>query len=188
MFKMKSYDSVVKCYKRKASEQYIITLRQGHPFKTDESVTIIAKSDFQDIIKSNEILENIIKEHENIIQVLTQQKEEHVHKISELQEKNLNKSGELENKDDEIRSISEILDGLREDYGKALNSYDRMRNSKDHLQERFNKSQEEIIVLERELSRYRVAINKIQSLSLFNRLFNRVPDDIKKLNVGLRDE
>lgn len=57
---------------------------------------------------------------------------------------------------------------------------DRLRASKDHLQERL-KSQDEIIQLERDLNKYRIVVTKVQALSFMNRILNRLPDDIKEL-------
>lgn len=78
----------------------------------------------------------------------------------------------------------EELKQYKTKYESLLNDMDRLRTSKDHLQERYNKSQNEIIQLEKELSKYRVAITKVQGLSFMDRVFNRLPEDIKELNAA----
>ena len=43
----------MKCYKRKKSDQYLITLTRGHEFKADENVYIVAKDDFEKLQEDN---------------------------------------------------------------------------------------------------------------------------------------
>jgi predicted RNase H-like nuclease (RuvC/YqgF family) len=79
------------------------------------------------------------------------------------------------------------LKNLRTRLKEESNSYNKLRNKHDHLQERFIKSQAELNVLEREVSWLRVAVAKVQKMSLFERLLNRLPDEIKELEEG-KDE
>ena len=167
---MKSYNSMVKCYKRKNGEQYLITLKRGHPFKEDENVVIISESEINEFKKDNINLENKIKLRNDTI-----------HDLNNEITKNQEKIKELEEKSKETDDLKEKMAEMQDKYDKLLNDSDKLRNTKDHLQERFNKSQEEVIKLERESNTYRIAIAKIQSLSFMDRLLNRLPDEIKQL-------
>jgi len=75
---------------------------------------------------------------------------------------------------EEFRPFKEKCDVL-------LNDMDRLRNKHDFVQERLNKSQEEIIKLERELTNYRLIVSKIRNLSFMDRVLNKLPDEVKQL-------
>lgn len=167
MFKLKKYESVVKCYARKNSNQYLITLKLGHPFKSNEIVYIVSKDELDNFYDDNILCENT---------------------ISNLK-KNINlykaKVKELENLAIEIKEYKEKMNQIQQKYDILLNKHDKLRTSKDHLQERFNKCQNEQIKLERENKAYLVAITKIQSLNFIRRLLNRIPEDIKQLTTTI---
>ena len=86
-----------------------------------------------------------------------------------------------------VKKYEKELNDLRDKLEEKSNNYNKLRNKHDHLQERFIKSQAELNVLEREVSWLRVAVAKVQKMSLFERLMNRLPDEIKELEVG-KDE
>jgi hypothetical protein len=129
---------MVKKYKRKNSNQYLITLKQGHPFNENEPVYIISKTEFD---KSN--VDNI--SHENIISNLKTENDKLQTEIKELMEYKI-KSQDLQDKHDKLLY--------------------------------------QIISLERLNKNYLVALTKMEGLSFMNRLFNRVPKDIKALTDG----
>ena len=149
---MEQYDTTVKCYKRKNSKQYLITLRQDHPFNESEKVIVVKEKDMQNHEIYVQKQETQLKSQKNEIQNLKV-------KISSLEESKV----------------------FKEKYDVLLNDMDRLRNKHDHLQERLNKSQEEIIHLERELTDYRLAISKVQNLGFMDRLLNKLPDEVKRL-------
>lgn len=178
---MKSYNSTVKCYKRKNGEQYLITLKQGHPFNENENVFIISESEINEFKKDNINLENTLKLRDDTIHDLSNEITKNQEKIKELEEKS-KETDDLKEKMAEMQNkYDKLLKDMQEKYDKSLNDNDKLRNTKDHLQERFNKSQEEVIKLERELNSYRIAITKVQSLNFMDRLLNRLPEEIKQL-------
>lgn len=126
---------MVKKYKRKNSHQYLITLKQGHPFKEDENVYIISKTEFD-----NFKMDNI--SHENIISNLKTENEK------------------LQSENQELKEYKIKVQDLQTKHDKLLY---------------------EIISLERLNKNYLVALTKMEGLSFMNRLFNRVPKDIKAL-------
>ena len=129
---------MVKKYKRKNSNQYLITLKQGHPFNENEPVYIISKTEFD---KSN--VDNI--SHENIISNLKTENDKLQTEIKELMEYKI-KSQDLQDKHDKLLY--------------------------------------QIISLERLNKNYLVALTKMEGLSFMNRLFNRIPKNIKALTDG----
>ena len=60
MVKLAKYQTKVKCYQRKKSKQYLITLTGNHGFKNDEPVMILSDTDFNE-------LENISNSRKNQI-------------------------------------------------------------------------------------------------------------------------
>jgi hypothetical protein len=58
--KLAKYQTKVKCYQRKKSKQYLITLTGNHGFKNDEPVMILSDTDFNE-------LENISNSRKNQI-------------------------------------------------------------------------------------------------------------------------
>ena len=70
---------------------------------------------------------------------------------------------------------------LSEKYDVLLNDIDRLRNKYNFIQERLNKSQEEVIKLERELTSYRLVVSQIRNLSFMDRVLNKLPDEVKQL-------
>jgi chromosome segregation ATPase len=117
-----------------------------------------------DIKAKEEELEKIKRTYGNILKIKSkQEKEIEEHKIE------LNR-----------------LQNIQREYNKLINNY-------RHLQEVANKKDENIIELEaktRKLDHYLImsleAINTLKNLGLFNRLFNRVPEDIDELSEDIK--
>lgn len=72
---------------------------------------------------------------------------------------------------------------LHKEYLKLQNRNDKLCNNYDHLQARFNKSQNELNTLERENSDLRVIVAKIQKMSFFERILNRLPSEVKQITT-----
>lgn len=47
---MREYKSLVKCYQRKKSRQYLITLKGDHGFKPDEPVVVLPEDGFSELV------------------------------------------------------------------------------------------------------------------------------------------
>lgn len=79
------------------------------------------------------------------------------------------------------------LKGLEGKYDQLQGRHDKLRSRYDHLQERLNKSQRELNMLERENSDLRVVVAKIEKMSFFERVLNRLPSEVKELKSGKED-
>lgn len=88
----------------------------------------------------------------------------------------------LEMENEQLKNLKKSLDKKTAQYDQLQNRFDKLRNKFDHLQERFNKSQKELVISERENSNLRVTVAKIEKLSFWERLLNRLPEEVKQLS------
>ena len=86
-----------------------------------------------------------------------------------------------------LKMENEHLKGSQKKYDQLYSDYRKLRNNYDHLQERFNKSQNELNISERENSQLRVVVAKIEKLSLWERVLNRLPSEVKQLTTEKED-
>ena len=111
--------------------------------------------------------------------------------IQDMENKYQRKIQELQDKyESEINTLKieiENLKGLKEKHDQLQNNHDKLRNKYDHLQERLNKSQNELNMLERETRKLHVVIAKIEKLSFFERVLNRLPSEVKQLTTNEDD-
>jgi chromosome segregation ATPase len=116
-------------------------------------------------------------------------------KLNEIQQKKINTLNESNNEFIQqinvLKAENAVFQGIKNQYDQLNNEYmglrnqhDKLRNKHDHLQERFNKSQKELNLLEKETRVLHVAVAKVQKMSLFERLLNRLPQEVKQLNKG----
>lgn len=105
-------------------------------------------------------------------------------KINELE---INQKSESKQFNQKLDDKKKQHDKLSEQHDRILNQYDKLRNKLDHLQERFNKSQDEVNLLQREIGHLRVAMTKVHGMSLFDRLLNRLPEEIKEIEAPKKE-
>lgn len=86
-----------------------------------------------------------------------------------------------------LKMENDHLKGLEGKYDQLQGRHDKLRSRYDHLQERLNKSQRELNMLERENSDLRVVVAKIEKMSFFERVLNRLPSEVKELKSGKED-
>ena len=86
-----------------------------------------------------------------------------------------------------LKMENDHLKGLEGKYDQLYGDYRKLRNNYDHLQARFIKGQKELNVLERENSDLRVVVAKIEKMSFFERVLNRLPSEVKQLKSGKED-
>jgi predicted nuclease with TOPRIM domain len=122
----------------------------------------------------NALIQYIKAYHEPSIAEL---KDGYEKELQELEKSYINEIKPLKIENYHLREFKGTYDSLFQDYQQLRNNY-------DHLQARFNKSQEDLNNLEREISQLRVVVAKIEKLSFLERLFNRLPNEIKQLKEG----
>lgn len=185
---MEKYETVVKCYQRKKSRQYLITLKGEHGFKGDDPVVVLHEKAFKDledigVSREKQILDlelqlkDKARDHEKelflkdgIISQLESDRED-------LKSKNLQLEKDLKATREEIREhrlrILELEKLELEDY---QGLYNKLRNKHDHLQERFNKSLEEVNGLQR-------VISDLSNRGFVDYITGRLPESYKKLQA-----
>ena len=60
----------------------------------------------------------------------------------------------------------------------------KIKNKREHAQERLNKTQDELNNTLKRLEKYSYAIGQVQNMSFLDRLYNRLPEQIKELQSG----
>ena len=68
------------------------------------------------------------------------------------------------------------------------NKNTKIKNKREHAQERLNKTQDELNYTLKRLEKYSFAIGQIKNMSFVDRLFNRLPEEIKELQPGKEEE
>lgn len=112
------YDNaIVKCYKRKKSQQYLITLKGDHQFKKDEKVIILSKPEYKEI-------EDLIDSRKNKIFDMER-------RLNELEAMKLDKRVEKYEK-------------LEDDYNRLRNKHDHLQERLRTALEEINQQQKVI--------------------------------------------
>ncbi len=167
-----------------------------HQLEVKESEISALKISFE---KENKNLQNRLQDDENL------KKQIEIYKIGNVGLKN-----DLKNKEDEIARLKSNYENILEIKSKQEKlieekkvelkrlkniqiEYNKLINNYRHLQEVANKKDENIIELEakkRKLEHYLLmsaeAINNLKNLGLFNRLLNRIPEDIDELEEDIK--
>ena len=71
---------------------------------------------------------------------------------------------------------------------KQVQENTKIKNKREHAQERLNKTQDELNDTLKRLEKYSFAIGQVQSMSFIDRLLNRLPEEIKELSAGTEDK
>ena len=150
------YLSIVKKYKRRNGNQYLITLKQDNPFIEDEDVYIISKTEYD-----KQEMDNI--SHENIIKDLKSDNQKYLSELLELRKSEI-----------KFHELQDRHDKLSMEY----------KEKTENLQDRHDKLTYQIMALQNLNKNYLVAITKLENLSFMNRLRNRIPENIKALTTG----
>ena len=112
------YDNaIVKCYKRKKSKQYLITLKGNHGFKRDEEVIILSKEEYREIEDLIELRKNKISDMER--------------RLNELEAMKLDKR-------------IETYEKLEDDYNRLRNKHDHLQERLRTALEEINQQQKVI--------------------------------------------
>jgi len=177
---MRSYNSILKVYKRKNAKQYIITLKQDNPFKEGETLIIYPESDLNQSLGDNITLEDFIKLRNDII--------------------------------NDLKKDNKSLEDFKSKYETLRNDYDKLEGNKNHFEKLYTKSlkdinklQTELRELDNELNQYRsgvkviekdlknidfnyeAAINNLNTVSVWDRLRKKYPDNLELVKANIQD-
>jgi chromosome segregation ATPase len=203
---MKFIEGIVRKYKREykrklksgklrsyCTEQYTITLsNKDHNLQDKQEIIVIPLDIYKKYVEDNEnefkkLKFNLTSELDScrsIIEDFESTLEDKNNIIADLR-RNISF---LENNIDQNSKQIEELFAYKDKANETRSKYDKLRNRFDHLQARFNKCQGDLNVLEREVSVLRVVLAKVEKLSLWERVLNRLPVEVKQLSSGLEKE
>lgn len=112
-------------------------------------------------------------------------------KIQQL-EIELNRVNSLNNDNvEEIKILKENNKVLEEKYieqvettNKQVQENTKIKNKREHAQERLNKTQDELNETLKRLEKYSYAIGQVQHMNIIDRILNRLPQQVKELQAA----
>ena len=199
MIKLAKYRTQVKCYQRKKSKQYLITLKGQHGFENDEPVTIISQSEFTELENISISRKNQISDLESQLNKLEQDKNQEVTVLNDQLTLYKTKTQSLENEVTEFKESAteseakvktleqelstarvrikelELMEEKASKFDEFQDEHNRLRNKHDHLQERLR------IALE-EINQQQKVISDLSNRGFIDYLTGRLPTSYKQLN------
>gem|GEM_PF-1336054 len=189
---MAKYQTKVKCYQRKKSKQYLITLTGNHGFKNDESVIILSETDFKELEDISNSRKNQILDLESRLTELEGEKDHELflkdHKIKNLEESLDTSQTQVKDLKAELKDLEEIRQG-RENEISALNNQvtlyktkvQNLENEVTEFKENAAESDARIKSLEQELSTAKVRIRELELMEDQASKFKELQDDHNRL-------
>jgi len=190
--KLAKYQTKVKCYQRKKSKQYLITLTGNHGFKNDESVIILSETDFKELEDISNSRKNQILDLESRLTELEGEKDHELflkdHKIKNLEESLKTSQTQVKDLKAELKDLEEIRQG-RENEISALNNQvtlyktkvQNLENEVTEFKENAAESDARIKSLEQELSTAKVRIRELELMEDQASKFKELQDDHNRL-------
>lgn len=143
----------------------------------------------------NKKQEKTINEHEEEIKQLKLENKSMNEKIefleknsSKLEEENSNQKKTINELRNENKNLEEKYISQVEETNKQVQENTKIKNKREHAQERLNKTQDELNDTLKRLEKYSFAIGQVQNMSFIDRVFNRLPEQIKELQPGSKNE
>ena len=190
--KLAKYQTKVKCYQRKKSRQYLITLTGNHGFKNDEPVIILSEADFKELENISNSRKNQILDLEARLTELEGEKDHELflkdHKIKNLEESLENSQNQVKDLKAELKNLEEIRQG-RENEISALNNQVTIYKTKvknlekevTEFKESAAESDAKIKSLEQELSTAKLRISELKLMEDQVSKFKELQDDHNRL-------
>ena len=192
MVKLAKYQTKVKCYQRKKSKQYLITLTGNHGFKNDEPVIILSDTDFNELEKISNSRKNQILDLESRLTELEGEKDHELflkdHKIKNLEESLETSQTQVKDLKAELKHLEEIRQG-RENEISALNNQvtlyktkvQNLENEVTEVKQSATDSNARVKTLEQELSTTKVRIKELELMENQASKFKELQDDHNRL-------
>lgn len=108
--------------------------------------------------------------------------------VDELNRSNEKLVGENEELLDENKRFEEKYFEQVEQTNRLVKENTKIKNKREHAQERLNKTQDELNDTLKRLEKYSFAIGQIKNMSFIDRIFNRLPEEIKELQPGIDEK
>jgi chromosome segregation ATPase len=190
--KLAKYQTKVKCYQRKKSRQYLITLTGNHGFKNDEPVIILSEADFKELENISNSRKNQILDLEARLTELEGEKDHELflkdHKIKNLEESLKTSQTQVKDLKAELKDLEEIRQG-RENEISALNNQvtlyktkvQNLENEVTEFKENTAESDARVKTLEQELSNTKVRIKELEFMEDQASKFKELQNDYNRL-------
>lgn len=199
MVKLAKYQTKVKCYQRKKSKQYLITLTGNHGFEGDELVTIISKPEFEELENISDSRKNQISDLESQLAQLEQEKTQKVKEmdnqlkiykekvqnlandVTEFKEIAAGSDAKVQNLEHELSTSRlkikelELMEEKASKFDRLQDDHNRLRNKHDHIQERLRAALEEV-------NQQQKVISDLSNRGFFEYITGRLPDSYKQLS------
>jgi len=197
--KLAKYQTKVKCYQRKKSRQYLITLTGNHGFKGDEPVTIISKPEFEELENISDSRKNQISDLESKLVQLEQDKSQKAKELdnqltiykekvqnlesdvtkfkeiaTEADTRTQNLEQELSTSRLKIKEL-ELMEEKASKFDRLQEDHNRLRNKHDHIQERLRAALEEI-------NQQQKVISDLSNRGFVDYITGRLPESYKQLS------
>lgn len=192
MVKLAKYQTKVKCYQRKKSKQYLITLTGNHGFKNDEPVMILSDTDFNELENISNSRKNQILDLESRLTELEGEKDHELflkdHKVKNLEESLDKSQTQVKDLKAELKDLEEIRQG-RENEISALNQQvtlyktkvQNLENEVTEFKENVAESDARVKSLQQELSTAKVRIKELELMEDQVSKFKELKDDHNRL-------
>lgn len=192
MVKLAKYQTKVKCYQRKKSKQYLITLTGNHGFKNDEPVIILSGTDFKELENISNSRKNQILDLESRLTESEGEKDHELflkdHKIKNLEESLDTSQTQVKDLKAELKGLEEIRQG-RENEISALNNQvtlyktkvQNLENEIVEFKENSAESDARVKSLEQELSTVKLRIKELELMEYQASQFKELQDDHNRL-------
>jgi len=190
--KLAKYQTKVKCYQRKKSKQYLITLTGNHGFKNDEPVMILSRTDFNELENISNSRKNQILDLESRLTELEGEKDQELflkdHKIKNLEESRDTFQTQVMDLKAELKDLEEIRQG-RENEISALNNQvtlyktkiQNLENEVTDFKGNTAESDAKFKTLEQELSTAKVRIKELELMEDQASKFKELQNDHNRL-------
>ena len=196
---MAKYQTKVKCYQRKKSRQYLITLTGNHGFEGDEPVTIISKPEFEELENISDSRKNQISDLESQLAQLEQDKSQKVKEldnqltiykekvqnlendVTKFKEIAVESDAQAQNLEQELSTSRlkikelELMEEKASKFNQLQDEQNRLRNKHDHLHERLRAALEEI-------NQQQKVISDLSNRGFFEYITGRLPESYKRLS------
>lgn len=140
--------------------------------------------DNQRVIQQESIINNL-KNENNSLKDSNEQLNKNIKRLesdNEVQKKN------IESLSKENRTLEEKYINQVEETNRQVQENTKIKNKREHAQERLNKTQDELNDTLKRLEKYSYAMGQVKNMSFIDRLFNRLPEEIKQLQPAYEDD
>ena len=175
--------------------QYSIPLIKDNPFQEENLIYILSENELKELKEQLDAYKNTYINDKSDSNKLKNELESFKIMNKELEEAKLELEAEIsnlkrkiENQELQIQKYKSQNEDLQNNITNLQSKYDKRQNKNDALSERLNKSLKRESELEHELRKYTAAMVKIESRGFMDRMFNRIPEDVKQLTAVIIEE